>query len=595
MNIKELLNKFKEQMILDGLAKKTIKSYISCINLLTDKMDFNNLSQEDVNQFFINLENPLNTINQYKKALIKWVRIFELDIKIPKFKQAERKIPNYFSEDFFLSEIIPSVDMLFKDDIKVRCLFYLMFYTGLRVGEIANLKKQDFDLKNKRINIQKRKAKNPIVVFYPNQMADLIQLYFDNTAGEDVFGFTDGTVRYYCKILSENLNKHIHPHTFRHCVSEDTEILTENGWKKYNELEIEEKVFSYNLNTKKIEIDNIQRINVYTYNGNLNHIKNNSLDYILTSNHNIIINVDKGKMIRNKTYDNFVGWKSMKFEKWLTFSPNRRSWHLLSGKTKGHLSIGKQKASLLGWIMTDGHISQQKDVTISQSLSANKSKCKIIEKTLIKSGLKFTKHIQKQKINIFNGNLYQMVIFRILKKDTKWIYDWINENNSPKYKILKLKQTELKEVYNSMMLGDGSKKEFCDQDIKKLNFFQALCLCIGYRATIKINGGKFRTYISNRDYCCLYKRNISKIKYKGVIWCPTTKTGTWIAKRNGKAFITGNSFSIAYLKKGGKGKNLQSLLGHKSRSATLIYEEMSDTDREEEFRKIMKIKRRPKK
>lgn len=220
MIIKELLIKFKERLILDGFAKKTVKTYISCINRLSSKIDFGNLCQEKVNQFFLNLENPVNTINQYKKALIKWVKIFELDIKIPKFKQAEHTIPEYFSEDYFLNEIVPSFSILFKDDIKVRCLFYLMFYTGLRVGEIANLKKKDFDLKNKRINIQKRKAKNPIVVFYPKEMADLIELHFNNSAEyEDLFNFSEGAIGYYCKVLSENLNKHIHPHMWRHSFS----------------------------------------------------------------------------------------------------------------------------------------------------------------------------------------------------------------------------------------------------------------------------------------------------------------------------------------------------------------------------------------
>jgi len=34
---------------------------------------------------------------------------------------------------------------------------------------------------------------------------------------------------------------------------------------------------------------------------------------------------------------------------------------------------------------------------------------------------------------------------------------------------------------------------------------------------------------------------IEEISYKGKVWCPTTKNGTFVARRNGKIFITGNS------------------------------------------------------
>ena len=34
---------------------------------------------------------------------------------------------------------------------------------------------------------------------------------------------------------------------------------------------------------------------------------------------------------------------------------------------------------------------------------------------------------------------------------------------------------------------------------------------------------------------------VTKIEYSGLIWCPTVSTGAFVARRNGKVFITGNS------------------------------------------------------
>ena len=36
-------------------------------------------------------------------------------------------------------------------------------------------------------------------------------------------------------------------------------------------------------------------------------------------------------------------------------------------------------------------------------------------------------------------------------------------------------------------------------------------------------------------------KDVMKVPYSGVVWCPTTENGTVIARRNGKCFITGNS------------------------------------------------------
>jgi hypothetical protein len=35
---------------------------------------------------------------------------------------------------------------------------------------------------------------------------------------------------------------------------------------------------------------------------------------------------------------------------------------------------------------------------------------------------------------------------------------------------------------------------------------------------------------------------LDRVRYSGVVWCPSLPAGTWVARRNGKSFITGNSY-----------------------------------------------------
>ncbi len=50
------------------------------------------------------------------------------------------------------------------------------------------------------------------------------------------------------------------------------------------------------------------------------------------------------------------------------------------------------------------------------------------------------------------------------------------------------------------------------------------CLSVGYKQTFSFTDHKPQ-----------------RQKYSGTIWCPTTDNKTWLARRDGKAFFTGNS------------------------------------------------------
>src|SRR3990167_3560740 len=45
-----------------------------------------------------------------------------------------------------------------------------------------------------------------------------------------------------------------------HCVDEETELLTAEGWKKYKSIKIDDMIYSYNSDTKYLEIGKIKDI-----------------------------------------------------------------------------------------------------------------------------------------------------------------------------------------------------------------------------------------------------------------------------------------------------------------------------------------------
>jgi site-specific recombinase XerD len=216
-----MIEKFEQQLVFDGLSKNTIELYVNTIKLINTKfnVDIDNLKDENIKELVVKFRDTLSksSCNTYIAILRKWRDFTGQEYQLPKSINPETEIPDYFSEDYFLDKIVPAIKILFNNEIKTKAILYLLFYSGLRVGELCNLNKEDFNLKECSIKIQKRKSKNPIVIYYPKGLNDILELHFNNNPLEkEAFNLTTGSVKYYCKVLSKNLERKIHPHLFRH-------------------------------------------------------------------------------------------------------------------------------------------------------------------------------------------------------------------------------------------------------------------------------------------------------------------------------------------------------------------------------------------
>lgn len=229
-----MLNKFKEFLILKDLSKNTIVNYMSSIRNINKELNLESLTQENLNTYLVKVktEKSKSSMNQYKKALIKWVEFTKQDVEIPKFDVIKPDAPEYFSEKYFLEDIMPTVEVIFNDVAKVKTLFYLMFYVGLRVGEIARVKREDFNLEEREVKIHNRKEGDWKVFRFTKIVANLLEAYFDTyEIKETVFDVSEETIQYYCRKISENNGKRIHPHMFRHSFSV---MFLKNGGSEAN-------------------------------------------------------------------------------------------------------------------------------------------------------------------------------------------------------------------------------------------------------------------------------------------------------------------------------------------------------------------------
>ena len=90
------------------------------------------------------------------------------------------------------------------------------------------------------------------------------------------------------------------------CFSSDTQILTKNGWKYFNEIVIGSEVLTLNPDNQQAQWQGVERIQAYTYRGDLVHFNGRGMDLLVTPDHHLY--VDK----KDPSTGQWQGWHKEK-------------------------------------------------------------------------------------------------------------------------------------------------------------------------------------------------------------------------------------------------------------------------------------------
>ena len=228
-------------------SKKTVASYEYDLKDYALFLEKNNLTIKDDNdktlKLYLNyvydkkisnksISRHLSSLRTYYDFLKKENIVTENIFKNVKYPKIEKTIPNFISHDK-LNEIFTS----FNDsdlDIRNRLVIELLYATGLRVGELVNIKIKDIDFGAQSIKVLGKGSKERDV-FYNNTTKEVLKRYLVvrkklqkkendylllNDKGTPI---KEASVR---KIIQTTLMKcgiksKITPHTFRHTFATD--------------------------------------------------------------------------------------------------------------------------------------------------------------------------------------------------------------------------------------------------------------------------------------------------------------------------------------------------------------------------------------
>ena len=363
-----------------------------------------------------------------------------------------------------------------------------------------------------------------------------------------------------------------------HCFDDQTEVLTNNGWRTYKTIQPTDLVYSMNIETENIEIKPIRDIIKYDYDGELYCAENKHISYAVTDKHRMLVKgvANKYKRITNRQIS----------EKWNTYLQHLRSnksekYHIelakdvhgrrMFFKTAGIKdNINTYDINLLRMCMaviSDGYlgrVNKQGNYELKFNLKKERDKNEL-EDILAKLNWKYVKkysisHERRGCTGVYNYYVNSTVgaqVSQIIGRNKK-IPMWFLSLSPDIMKQLIITYAKfdghLDERNNNTNISIYSIDEY---NIDMLQIMSILCgmRCVKKHEKNVKNVLRGKEYIvkdfytifitQNKDSSKVSEKSYFKRKYKGTVWCVNNDNTTLITRRNGKVVFIGNCLGKA--------------------------------------------------
>jgi uncharacterized protein YlxP (DUF503 family) len=322
------------------------------------------------------------------------------------------------------------------------------------------------------------------------------------------------------------------------CVDAETEILTPRGWLRHDQLAEGDQVAGYDLDSNTARWTQCTAVSRYDYDGEMIAVESRDLSMRLTPNHRTIVQRMDTRTRRRNPVSVVRADELDRYH----FIPRSAAW-----ESSGDHHVGERLAAVMGWVAAEGWY-QGTGVWLSQSLEVNGPHVAEIDKLMPAA------EIRKERKRVYKGRPWTEVTWKLGHPMAPLIQHEMPGKLLPWWLVMATEQ-ERRAVLGAFIDGDGHRRPDGRIGIfqklrHNLDVLQAIAVTLGYKTTIREGAGRFVLYLTEGGRSVTLRGTSgvgSKVRrehYKGTVWCPTTGTGTFIARRNGSVFVTGNSFPM---------------------------------------------------
>lgn len=342
-----------------------------------------------------------------------------------------------------------------------------------------------------------------------------------------------------------------------YCCDEETKIFTNRGWLKFNEVRVGDFTLGIedHNGTPESRWDCVSEVSIFDKTvRNLTSMTGQCHNSLTTSNHKWL----------TKPYNHakYLNWKTTAN---LCDPKNRQRIPITAIRTDINRDVIYKDdfVELVAWFYTEGNFVGNNTIAITQSPSANLENCERIERLLFRMMGTGHRNIGQGRRGGGPWSLTEGVgrasNYRILDEeicgDVRAIVGWPDKIVSAEF-LVNLTETQLDLFIEVCLLGDGccftrTREHKLDTDVRtfkqanegRIENFEMACALrgIGTHTVYDSDKPEWRLSLLWRNFTHNTSHETKDIQCEGIVWCPTTSTGTWLAKREGSVYFTGNT------------------------------------------------------
>lgn len=332
------------------------------------------------------------------------------------------------------------------------------------------------------------------------------------------------------------------------CYSEDTDVLTRRGWRKFYELTPEDDVLTYNLERKVAEYQRPTAYFAFPYRGKMYVQNNRRLRTCVTPNHKMLVAWDcnhdglenprllEARVIQGKPMAYLLAAE-------VEGGEEREQFVLPEAKAGKHKHCFPERMipmhawlRFLGWYLSEGHCYENRKA----------GNCTVTLTTF---------HRTEEAVEVMRAvGLSPVVDKHHVTATSRQMYEYVKTlgNSHEKFvpqSIKTLAWKHLSVLLESLLHGDGNTQSrhswrYTTVSKRLADDVQEIAVKCGMAASVVLDPeGFYRVYLSTTRtaQCNLGEDRSEWVDYEGMVYCVEVPNSVVLVRQSGHAYFSGNS------------------------------------------------------